>query len=111
MTPENRERNFDVIDALMDVARSRGISLVQLAIAWVLDHEPVTLALTGARNADEILDAAGAAHVHLTDTDRREIDAIMQRAVGMTTTLPLGGTSKATQQQGAKEHRERRYAL
>ncbi len=101
LTAENRERNFAVIDALAAVARSKNVTLPQLAIAWVLDHDVVTVALTGARNKQEIMEAIGAASRRLSESDRKEIDAIMQGAAGMTTILPAGGTSKATQKQGA----------
>jgi aryl-alcohol dehydrogenase-like predicted oxidoreductase len=76
------------------------MSLAQLAIAWVLAHQPVTVALTGARNAKEITEAANASTIELTDTELREIDTIMAGAVGMTQSLPAGGTSQATRQQG-----------
>jgi aryl-alcohol dehydrogenase-like predicted oxidoreductase len=96
LTPENRDHNLDVIEALGNVAAKRGISLVQLAIAWVLSHKPVTVALTGARNKQEILGCAAAAGIALVASDLSEIDAIMANAAGMTNVLPAGGTSKAT---------------
>jgi aryl-alcohol dehydrogenase-like predicted oxidoreductase len=96
LTPENRDRNLEVIESLGGFAARRGISLVQLAIAWVLAHQPVTVALTGARNTSEILGAVGAAEITLDAAELAEIDGIMQRAVGMTNILPAGGTSKGT---------------
>ncbi len=96
LTPENRNRNLDVLEALGSLAARRGISLVQLAIAWVLSHQPVSVALTGARNSDEILGAVGAARVTLSADELNEINNIMKNAVGMTNVLPAGGTSKGT---------------
>jgi aryl-alcohol dehydrogenase-like predicted oxidoreductase len=96
LTPENRDRNLDVIESLGNFAAKRGISLVQLAIAWVLAHKPVTVALTGARNEQEILGCAAAAGIALDASELAEIDAIMANAAGMTDILPAGGTSKAT---------------
>ncbi len=96
LTPENRNRNLDVLEALGGFATRRGISLVQLAIAWVLAHQPVSVALTGARNSEEILGAVAAAGVTLTAEELSEIDDIMKNAVGMTDVLPAGGTSKGT---------------
>ncbi|MGD9711962.1 MAG: aldo/keto reductase, partial [Thermomicrobiales bacterium] len=63
LTPENRERNFAVVDALHDFARSHGVTLPQLAIAWVLHHDVVTVALTGARHRREILETIGASQL------------------------------------------------
>ncbi len=96
LTPEHRERNLEVLASLGGFAARRGITMVQLAIAWVLAHQPVTVALTGARNSEEILGAAAAAGIALSADELAEIDAIMQNAVGMTDILPAGGTSKST---------------
>lgn len=96
LTPENRGRNLEVLESLGAFAARRGISMVQLAIAWVIAHQPVTVALTGARNAEEILGAVAAADVTLSTSELAEIDDIMQNAVGMTDILPAGGTSKGT---------------
>jgi aryl-alcohol dehydrogenase-like predicted oxidoreductase len=96
LTPDNRDRNLEVIEALGAFAAQRGISLVQLAIAWVLAHQPVTVALTGARNEREIMGCAAAAGITLDAGELADIDAIMQNAAGMTDVLPAGGTSKAT---------------
>ncbi len=100
LTPENREKNFDVIRQLQDVAQGKGVTLAQLATAWVLTHEPVSVALVGARNETEIVDSAGAARVGLTESDLKSIDEIMAGAAGMTKDLPAGGTSQATTKQG-----------
>jgi aryl-alcohol dehydrogenase-like predicted oxidoreductase len=101
LTPENRDQNLDVIESLGNFAAKRGISLVQLAIAWVLAHKPVTVALTGARNANEILGCAAAAGVTLDATELAEIDAIMANAAGMTNELPAGVPTKPTTPQQA----------
>jgi hypothetical protein len=96
LTPENRDQNLEVIESLGGFAAKRGISLVQLAIAWVLARKPVTVALTGARNENEILGCAAAAGIELDPSELAEIDAIMANAAGMTDVLPAEGTSKAT---------------
>lgn len=96
LTPENRQQNLTVVEELQDLAASQGWSLPQLAIAWVLRHEPVTVALVGARNEQEITAAAQAANVMLSERELADIDRIMAGAVGMTEALPAGGTSRAT---------------
>jgi len=88
LTPGNFERNLDVVDRLAEIARSAGLTLPQLAIAWVLSHRPVTVALIGARTPAEITQAAGAAGARLTDDMREQIDTIMRDAAGLSTVLP-----------------------
>lgn len=88
LTPDNFARNLAVVERLKAIAAAKGATLPQLALAWVLSHPVVTTALVGARNAREIADGAGAAAIHLTPDDLREIDAVMRDAAGMTDTLP-----------------------
>ncbi len=88
LTPGNFERNLDVVDRLAAIARGAGLTLPQLAIAWVLGHRPVTVALIGARTPAEITQAAGAAGARLTDEVRAQIDEAMRDAAGLSTALP-----------------------
>lgn len=48
------------ISALNDLARARGQTLAQMALAWVLRHPGMTSALIGASRASQIDDAVGA---------------------------------------------------
>jgi aryl-alcohol dehydrogenase-like predicted oxidoreductase len=87
LTPENRERNFAVVDRLAAIAAGLGASLAQLALAWVLTDPTVTVALVGARNRHEIETALPAANLTLTPQTLAEIDAVIADAAGMTTEM------------------------
>jgi L-glyceraldehyde 3-phosphate reductase len=50
----------DTVRRLNDVARARGQSLAQMALAWVLRHAEVASALIGASKVTQIEDAVGA---------------------------------------------------
>jgi len=52
--------NLAHVRALDGIARSRGQTLAQMAVAWVLRDPRVTSALIGASHADQIVDLAGA---------------------------------------------------
>ncbi|MFT8306893.1 L-glyceraldehyde 3-phosphate reductase [Acetobacter malorum] len=54
------KENLEHISALNDIARSRGQSLAQMAIAWVLRDPRVTSALVGARNTKQLDDSLDA---------------------------------------------------
>jgi aryl-alcohol dehydrogenase-like predicted oxidoreductase len=82
LTPENRETNHQVVDDLAALAGELGIKLPQLALAWVLHHEPVSVALVGARTAPEIQDAVVAANVQLDTATMARIDEIAARVAG-----------------------------
>jgi len=82
LTPENRETNHQVVDDLAALAAELGIKLPQLALAWVLHHEPVSVALVGARTAPEIADAVEAANVQLDAAAMARINEIAARVAG-----------------------------
>ena len=73
------EENLAHVRALNDIAASRGQSLAQMAIAWVLRDERVSSALIGASSVAQLEDSVGAVS-NLTFSDD-EIAAIDQHAV------------------------------
>ena len=75
------DRTAAAIRALTDIARSRGQSLAQLAIAWTLRNAGVTSALVGASSVAQ-LEANLAAVENLSFT-QSELDAIDEHAVDM----------------------------
>ena len=69
------EQALNNIRKLNDIAESRGQTLAQMAIAWVLRNERVTTALIGASKPSQIVDCAGAvANLDFTDAELAEID-------------------------------------
>ena len=69
------EANLKRIGALHELAQSRGQSLAQMAIAWVLRDRRVTSALIGARNLEQLDNSLDALHnLAFTKTELKEID-------------------------------------
>jgi aryl-alcohol dehydrogenase-like predicted oxidoreductase len=83
LTPENRGANLDIVSRLGDVAAALGISLPQLALAWVLANPTVSVSLVGARSPIEIEEAASAASVTLDASTMNDIAGIMAGAAGI----------------------------
>ena len=73
------DANLAHVRALNDVARSRGQTLAQMAVAWVLRDPRVTSALIGASRPEQIADLAGA--MKRLDFSPEELAAIDQHAV------------------------------
>jgi aryl-alcohol dehydrogenase-like predicted oxidoreductase len=75
--PDNLATNLSVAERLRPLAEARGISVAQLATAWVLaqSRERGTIvAIVGARRPQRVEEALAAADVALTDADLRAID-------------------------------------
>jgi L-glyceraldehyde 3-phosphate reductase len=73
------EANLERVRALNEIARGRGQSLAQMAIAWVLRDERVTSALIGARNVEQLDNSLDALkQLQFTDAELAEIDLYAQ---------------------------------
>ncbi|MEU4339014.1 aldo/keto reductase [Micromonospora lupini] len=71
----NLDRNLALVDALRAIAEARGVTVAQIAIAWVLARGETVVPLIGARRRDRLTEALGAAEITLTATDLAAIEA------------------------------------
>jgi L-glyceraldehyde 3-phosphate reductase len=70
-----RPENFERVRALDGIARKRGQSLAQMALAWVLRGGRVTSALIGASQPHQIVDCVGAlGNLEFSTAELAEID-------------------------------------
>jgi len=76
----NREHNLELVEALRRVARARGASVAQLAIAWVLARGEEIVPLVGARTPARLEEALGALAVELGPDALAELEEAMPAA-------------------------------
>jgi aryl-alcohol dehydrogenase-like predicted oxidoreductase len=74
---ENLERNLALVEALRALAEKRGVSVAQLAIAWVLAQGDEIVALIGSRTRERLAEALGALALELSAEDLAELAAAM----------------------------------
>jgi len=74
--PENRAK-LDAADALAALADEAGISLIHLAIAFVLRHPAVTAPIIGPRTMEQLESQLGAVDVELDEALLDRIDEIV----------------------------------
>ena len=73
------EENLQRVRALNEIARGRGQSLAQMAIAWVLRDKRITSALIGARNVEQLDNSLDALkHLQFMDAELEEIERYAQ---------------------------------
>jgi aryl-alcohol dehydrogenase-like predicted oxidoreductase len=73
---ENLKRNEALVRALADIAKKRGISVAQLAIAWALGRGDDIVPLVGARKRERLTEALGALSIRLGDDELKAIDSV-----------------------------------
>jgi aryl-alcohol dehydrogenase-like predicted oxidoreductase len=71
---ENADRNLALVDRLRAIAEARGVSVAQVAIAWVAAQGADIVSLVGARRRDRLAEALGALEVRLTEADLAAIE-------------------------------------
>jgi aryl-alcohol dehydrogenase-like predicted oxidoreductase len=64
-----QERTWQVIDAVRQVAEGRGVSMSQVALAWVGGRPAVTSVILGARTLDQLDDNLAAADLRLSEKE------------------------------------------
>jgi aryl-alcohol dehydrogenase-like predicted oxidoreductase len=68
------ERTWNVIDAVQKVAEDRGVSMAEVALAWVADRPGVTSTILGARTMEQLETNLRAADLHLSAEESAVLD-------------------------------------
>jgi 1-deoxyxylulose-5-phosphate synthase len=68
------DREFDTVEVLRGLAEEAGVSLVTLAVAWVLAHPAITAPIIGASRPEQLDASLAAAGYQLDDELKRRLD-------------------------------------
>ncbi|MFB6845339.1 aldo/keto reductase [Streptomyces sp. NPDC056373] len=71
---DNLQHNLNLVEALRKIAEQKGVSVAQIAIAWVLSRGEDIVPLVGARRRDRLTEALGALDVTLEPADLAAIE-------------------------------------
>lgn len=74
--PVNKDRAFDCIDVMRVIAEAKGVSVAQIALAWLLHQPVVSSVIIGAKRPDQLEDNIAATHIRLTEEELRQLDAV-----------------------------------
>jgi len=74
--PVNKDRAFDCIAAMRPIAQAHGVSVAQVALAWLLHQPQVTSVIVGAKRPDQLADNIGATKVTLGAADLEKIGEV-----------------------------------
>ncbi|MGZ6016839.1 MAG: aldo/keto reductase, partial [Phenylobacterium sp.] len=69
------EADQQVVDVVGEIAREKGLSNMQVALAWVLRNKAITAPIVGASKLGHIDDAVSALDVKLTDEEAKRLEA------------------------------------
>jgi aryl-alcohol dehydrogenase-like predicted oxidoreductase len=72
----NIERAYDSIDTMRGIAEAKGVSVAQIALAWLLHQEVVTSVIIGAKRVEQLDDNIAATAVHLSAGELAALDQV-----------------------------------
>lgn len=74
--PVDKERAFDCIDVMRHIAEAKGVSVAQIALAWLLHQPVVSSVIIGAKHPEQLDDNIAATTIRLSDDELRQLDAV-----------------------------------
>ncbi len=74
--PVHRERVHDCIDTMCPMAQARGVSVAQIALAWLLHQPQVTSVIIGAKRPEQLADNLASTQVKLNAEELLALDAV-----------------------------------
>ncbi|MES2443036.1 MAG: aldo/keto reductase [Pseudomonadota bacterium] len=78
--PVDKERAYDIIDVLRELADAKGASVAQLALAWLLHQPAVSSVIIGAKRPEQLTDNLRAVEVEFTAGELARLDAASKLA-------------------------------
>jgi len=74
--PIQKEKAYDIIDVMHSIAENKGVTIAQIALAWLLNQSVVTSVIIGAKKQEQLLDNLHAVDVKLTTEELAELNEV-----------------------------------
>ena len=74
--PVNKEKAFGIIDVMGEIALGKGVSVAQIALAWLLHQPVVTSVIIGANTSEQLQDNLKATDVILSSDELAKLDTV-----------------------------------
>jgi len=74
--PVNKDKAYDIIDVMQTIAGQKGVTVAQIALAWLLHQPVVSTIIVGAKKQEQLLDNIKATDVTLSGDDLSKLHEI-----------------------------------
>jgi aryl-alcohol dehydrogenase-like predicted oxidoreductase len=74
--PVDKDRAFDCVDVMREIADERGVSVARIALAWVLHQRFVMSVIIGAKTIEQLDDNLAATQIKLTTEELAKLDKV-----------------------------------
>jgi aryl-alcohol dehydrogenase-like predicted oxidoreductase len=70
----DKEKAFDCVAAMEPVAKAHGVSVAQVALAWILSKQQVSSIIIGARRMEQLKDNLASTKLVLSEEELKSFD-------------------------------------
>jgi aryl-alcohol dehydrogenase-like predicted oxidoreductase len=88
---ENFQQNLHLVDRVGAVAREKGVTAAQLALAWVLSRGDDVVPIPGTRSPERVAENAAAVRISLSEEEFARIEGALPRGAAEGTRYPQAG--------------------
>ncbi len=74
--PVDKEKAYNIIDVMQEIARSKGATVAQVALSWLVHQPFVTSVIIGAKNEKQLKDNLGAVDLKLDAEELKKLDEV-----------------------------------
>ena len=92
--PVDKEKGFAILDVLAAIAKAHGVTVPQVALAWILADDAVTSVIIGARKIAQLDDNLKSVDVTLTAEDMKALGDASKLAVEYPTWMDALGSDR-----------------
>jgi aryl-alcohol dehydrogenase-like predicted oxidoreductase len=78
--PVDKEKAYDILDILHPMAKTKGVSVAQLSLAWLLHQKAVTSVIIGAKKTEQLNDNIKAVDVQFSTEELTQLDEVSKLA-------------------------------
>ena len=73
-----QQTDFEVVDRITEIAKERGVSNAQIALAWILHQPGVTAPIIGASKIEHLEDLVKAVDLKLSEDEMKKLNEVYQ---------------------------------
>lgn len=74
--PVNKDKAFDIIDVMQEIAVAKDVTVAQVALGWLLHQPVVTSVIIGAKRPEQLQDNLKAVDLKLTADELAQLEAV-----------------------------------
>ena len=74
--PLNKDKAYDIVDALTQIGDTHNVTPAQVALAWVRQQQGITSTIIGAKNISQLQDNIKSVDLELTEKDLQLLDEL-----------------------------------